>query len=49
MQNMKRRTVGKNKNAAKNHEIDFFSFEMKLIPHYSKLNVDLRIDKIFVF
>ena len=29
-------------------QIDFFSFQMKLIPHYSKLFVDLTMYKNFV-
>ena len=42
-------TVGQNLNhAAKNQKIDFFSFRLKLIPHYSKLFVDLSMYNVFV-
>ena len=42
-------TVGQNQNqAAKNQKIDFFSFQIKLIPHYSKLIVDLSMHNVFV-
>ena len=43
------RTVGQNRNhAAKNQKIDFFSFLLKLIPHYSKLFVDLSMYNVLV-
>ena len=43
-----RRTGGQNRNhAAKNQKIDFFSFLLKLIPHYSKLFVDLSMYNVF--
>ena len=44
-----RRTVGQNRNhAAKNQKIDFFSFLMKLIPHYSKLFADWSLHNVLV-
>ena len=44
-----RHTVGQNRNhAAKNQKIDFFSFRLKLIPHYSKLFIDLSMYNVFV-
>ena len=33
----------------KNQKIDFFSFRLKLIPHYSKLFVDLSMCITFLF
>ena len=45
-----RPTEGQNRNhAAKNKKIDFFSFRLKLIPHYSKLFVDLSMYNVFCF
>ena len=45
----RRRTMGQNRNhVAKNQKIDFFSFRLKLIPHYSKQFADLSMYNVFV-